>query len=134
MGVGMPGLGKKFGQVLQLSVAALVGVVLDANANAVDHKSSPLAGDYMIYSGALDDTNFPKRKDAKVSITITGKLAADMFRYLGASAKTDYCLNAKETEARAKNDLICIAGGDSGVECHIGIDILKGRSINGLIC
>lgn len=128
----MQGLGKNC-RLSWLSVAMLTVMVIDASANAVDHKTSPLAGDYMIYSGTLDDTNLPKNSDAKLAITITGKLAADMFKYLGASAKIDYCLTDKET-ARAKNDLICIAGGAGGVECHIGIDILKGRSINGLIC
>lgn len=130
----MPGFEKKSGRVLQIVAVMLTSVAFNANANAIDHKTSQLVGDYLIYSGTLDDINLPKKNDAKIAIMFTGKLAADMFRYLGPKSKIDYCLDGKEAEARSKNDLICIAGGEHGVECHIGIDILKGRSMNGLIC
>src|SRR5258708_293419 len=67
------------------------------NANASDEKASPLAGSYWEYSGALGEDDLPKKNDAKVSITFTGKLAANMFGRLGPSAKYQSCSDDEET-------------------------------------
>jgi len=114
-------------------VMASVLMILRADADAVDHKIIPVTGDYLIYSGTLDDTRLPTPREAKAAIHLTGTLAQDLYRNLGPSAERESCNPAGHT--RSRGDLECdLRGGKGPAECWIGIDIKRGRSIGGVIC
>lgn len=97
-------------------------------------ETKPLKGEYFEFSGALGEQGPPSRSDAKVSLHITGKLATDMFRYLGRSARIPNCASDQTGETRARRDLECYSDGKSGAECYVGIDMVKGHSTGGVIC
>jgi hypothetical protein len=126
------GAGKYQGWAVFGLATALACVAFGARGDANDGNHGPLRGDYLEYSGTLDDALLPTKSDSKLEVRVTGKLAADMFRHLGPAAKSQSCGNAEET--RSRGDLICVSGAGKGAECFIGLDVLKGRSINGRVC
>lgn len=105
-----------------------------SGAWANDYKATPLTGTYFEFSRLLGDSGPPTQSDAKVAIHITGKLAADLFRHLGSSAKTDYCPVDNQIEARERNDLSCVLYKKTGAECWFGMDPKTGRSVPGIVC
>lgn len=100
-----------------------------------DFGPGKLSGYFSLYSGALgDEVLWPNKKDAKVRFTVTGRAAARMFDYMGASATLkNYCEDS--VEARSRDNLMCIRNnGTHQAECYFGFDLHSGKSIGGVVC
>ena len=106
----------------------------DSVASWQDSKTEPLQGGYILYGGDLGDWTAPKPGDAKVNLEVRGALAKQMFELMGARAeKKDACGEDGE-KARVTGDLACIREKSGATHCHVGLDLVKGKSIQGLIC
>src|SRR6185437_1187862 len=125
--------GKIRGAALMISSAMLIAIAFDANA-AGDDGSHPLKGDYSEYSGLPGDSDLPTKKDAKVTIHITGNLAKDLFQHLGPSVeKADYCSIEGDTY-RSRRDLVCVLRHKAEAECWLGLDPATGKTFGGVVC
>jgi hypothetical protein len=93
----------------------------------------PLRGDYWVYGGELGDTVPPTKKDRKVAFTFTGPLAKDLFDQIGPDKK-DTCGAAPDHRIRDRGDVSCVWDKREGYSCYFGLDVPKGKSINGAIC
>jgi hypothetical protein len=115
--------------------AAVASVFLISLSAFGEPDSTPrkFSGEYSFYSGSLGEIALPTRKDAKVSMEISGTVAARMYGYMGAAAKINSCNDTEDT--RSRDQLVCIREKTSGsVTCHFGFDMRTGKSIGGVIC
>lgn len=115
--------------------AAVAGMLLICLSASGEPDSTPrrFSGRYSFYSGSLGEIALPTRKDAKISMEISGTVAARMYGYMGAAAKIDSCSDTEET--RSRDQLVCVREKASGsVTCHFGFDMRTGKSIGGVIC
>jgi len=94
--------------------------------------ATPLKGDYYVYAGTLAEMQPPTTKDRKISIMLGGTLAKDLFKQIGQDA-SHACSTAPGYHERRRGDLICIQD-DDGYSCYIGLDVIRGKSISGVIC
>jgi hypothetical protein len=96
--------------------------------------NGPISGTYSLYSGELgDEVGLPNSKDAKVSIMISGPVAARMYQHMGGGARSNSCLESEET--RARGNLMCTRKKDSGkAQCYFGFDLHSGKSAAGIVC
>ncbi len=117
-----------------LAIALLVLMSMAAWASWQDSKTDPLQGGYIAYGGEPGDWYAPKPGDAKVNLEIDGALAKQMFTLMGARAeKKDSCGEDGEM-ARISGDVACIRENSGTTHCHVGLDLSKGKTVNGLIC
>ena|SRR5204863_518406 len=124
---------------MQLGAAfAISTAVLMASAAALaswqDSKTDPLQGGYILYGGDPGDWYAPKAGDAKVNIELTGALAKQMFELMGSSAERKDSCGEDGEKARVVGDIACIREKTGMTRCHVGLDLTKGKSVNGLVC
>jgi hypothetical protein len=117
------------------TIAILVFAVgAEALASWQDSKIDPLQGGYIVYGGDLGDWTAPKQGDAKVNIEISGALGKQMFDLMGARAEKKGACGEEGETARVAGDIACIRENTGATRCHVGLDLAKGKSINGLLC
>ena len=125
------------GSMKQWITAATVFLVLAlgmaARASWQDNKTDPLYGGYILYGGDLGDWIAPKTGDAKVNLELDGALAKRMFELMGGRAEKKSC-GEDGDRARLAGDIACIREKSGATHCHVGLDLTKGKSVNGLIC
>jgi hypothetical protein len=94
----------------------------------------PFKGSYLIYSGALGEEQPPTAGDRKVSFSVSGPLAKEMFdsMYPDANAK-NACSSDKGHHERYKGNVSCVHDPD-GYTCHFGFNLRTGESISGATC
>lgn len=114
--------------LLPLSQAAYSG---DSADGAVP--SRPLTGDYMLYSGTLDEISPPTATDRKIAIELRGRAAKDIFESIAPDAKV-HCSGEKGERLRKRGQLWCMYSPADGYTCFIGVDLRTGQSIPGGIC
>jgi hypothetical protein len=114
--------------LLMLSQAAYCG---DPADGAVP--SRPLTGDYMLYSGTLDEISPPTATDRKIAIELRGRAAKDVFDSIAPDAKA-HCSSEKGERLRRRGQLWCMYSPADGYTCFIGVDLRTGQSIAGGIC
>ena len=92
-----------------------------------------LAGEQMIYAGSLGELAPPTSKDRKLSMTIRGQAAEEVFDSLGPDEKAS-CSETKGERLRGKGDVWCMFSPGRGYACFFGFDLRTGKSISGGIC
>lgn len=92
----------------------------------------PFKGDYLIYSGALGEEQPPTTGDRKISFSVSGPVAKDMFDSMYPDAK-DTCSDDKGHHERYKGNVACVRDTD-GYTCHFGFNLRTGASISGATC
>jgi hypothetical protein len=99
-----------------------------------DATQGKFSGEYFLYGGTLDDRAPVTRKDAKVSIQMSGRLATAMFQNMGAAAAVNGC-GSDTSEIRVRRELQCDRDRATGrVTCYFGIDLHSGKPVPGVIC
>lgn len=119
-----------------LHKTAMVLALLPWSDSAISQtsKDTQIPGTYRFYSGELgDELGLPNSKDAKVSVMVSGSLAASMYQCMGSGARSNSCLDDEET--RVRDNLICSRKKATGkAECYFGFDLRSGKSIAGSVC
>lgn len=128
-----------------LSAAAIIG--LATLAQAADKKleraansysripSGALTGSFSEYSGTLsDEYAAPTKKEMKVNLSVTGRLARDLFLQLGPKSKEPDCDSEIMIESRRRGDIDCVQYRKEGFRCWFGLDTATGKSINEVSC
>lgn len=92
----------------------------------------PFKGDYLVYSGTLGEEQPPTAADRKISFSVSGPVAKDMFDSMSPDAK-ESCSDDKGHRERYKGNVACIRDTD-GYTCHFGFDLRTGASISGATC
>ena len=88
---------------------------------------------YLIYSGEMGDQRAPTRSDRKLSVTVTGQAAKDIFDSIYPDAKVT-CSDEKGERLRGKGELWCAYSPTGGYRCYLGFDLRSGKSIAGASC
>lgn len=92
----------------------------------------PFKGSYLIYSGSLGEEQPPTAGDRKISFSVKGSVAKDMFESMSPDAK-ETCSDDKGHRERYKGNLSCVSDPD-GYVCHFGFNLRTGASISGASC
>lgn len=122
---------KFFASVLVLSGSASLAQGTGAEAWSLEYK--PFKGMYWLYSGSLTERDAPTRTDRKISISITGPAAKEMFDSMYPDSKPT-CSNQKGDRDRRKGNIYCTYSPREGYTCAVGFDLRTGRSIEGIVC
>lgn len=121
----------QMGMLLGVPVVLLTVVVAYAAGGQEDGK---FTGGYGIHGGYPGDITPPTAKDAKVTMTINGRLAARMYRELGPKAQLKECV-PDNMEIRDLGDISCERERVGGkATCYIGFDLRTGKSIYPRVC
>ncbi len=120
----------KFQMAVLLGVPViLLTVVIAHAAGQAGQEEGKFAGEYAIHGGSPGDITPPTVKDAKLSMTIDGRLAARMYRELGPKSQLKECVPAN-MEIRGLGDISCEREkGARETTCYIGFDLRSGKSI-----
>lgn len=121
----------------KFQMAALLGVPVMLLTAVIAHaagegrqEEGKFAGEYAIHGGHPGDITPPTAKDAKVSMTIEGRLAARMYRELGPKSQQKECV-PDNIEIRDLGDISCEREkGGRETTCYIGFDLRSGKSIH----
>lgn len=130
----------RFGSLLCLSAVALVASVLLVGAKQwIEHGSGivsgDLTGDYMFYSGDPRHQGPPGSKDAKIWMSLRGKMAADMYGYMGKAAQLKPDSDCGDFERREKGQLSCMRNKKTGATyCQVHFDLITGKADLMLSC
>jgi hypothetical protein len=89
-------------------------------------------GSFLIYSGELGEEKPPTTNDRKVSFSVTGSLAKDLFDSMYPDAK-EACSDDKGYRERSKGNVTCVLDKDA-YTCHFGFNLRTGASIAGATC
>jgi hypothetical protein len=92
----------------------------------------PFKGSYLIYAGSLGEEKPPTTSDRKISFSVTGPLAKEMFDSMYPDAK-EACSDDKGHHERYKGNVSCVRDPD-GYTCHFGFNLRTGASISGATC
>jgi hypothetical protein len=118
---------------LALALGALTALSL---AFAAEHgewwRFKPFKGEYLIYSGTLGEEQPPTTADRKISFSVSGPAAKDMFDSMYPDAR-EACSDDKGHRERYKGNVACVRDPD-GYTCHFGFDLRTGASISGATC
>lgn len=91
---------------------------------------NPLSGWYDFYSGSPGELSEPTAKDTKLHITVTGALAARMFRELGPRAQLKGSC-PEGSVSRMRDELYCTREASGKTECEFGFDMRTGNPSGG---
>jgi hypothetical protein len=114
-----------------LSILMLTGATQGDQLQAAPQK--PLSADYVIYSGNLDEQLAPTQADRKISISVSGKPAKDIFESIYPDIKVE-CITEKGERERRKGNVWCYYMPSRGYRCYLGFDLRTGKSIAGGDC
>lgn len=92
----------------------------------------PFKGSYLIYSGDLGEEQQPTESDRKISFSVNGPLAKEMFDSMYPDAK-EACSDDRGHRERYKGNVSCVRDPD-GYTCHFGFNLRTGASIPGATC
>lgn len=123
----------QMGVLLGVPVILLTAVIAHAAVEG-GQEEGKFSGGYGIHGGYPGDITPPTAKDAKVTMTINGRLAARMYRELGPKSQRKECVS-DDVEIRDLGDISCErekAGGKA--TCYIGFDLRSGKSIYPRVC
>ena len=90
----------------------------------------PLSGWYDFYSGSPGELGEPTAKDTKLHISVTGPLAARMFRELGPGAQIKASC-PEGSVSRVRDQLECTREASGQTTCDFGFDMRTGKSVGG---
>ncbi|VXC04504.1 conserved exported hypothetical protein [Massilia sp. 9I] len=124
---------RKLAIVAATTLASLAAV---AAQQAWDGTYSPYTVHYLMYSGTLSEKQAPTRTDKRLSFAVQGQLAKEMFDAIGPDLKLG-CGTTLGMRQRERGDVACSFDKDdvkSPYTCHFGIDLRKGKSIEGATC
>ena len=104
-----------------------------AETASTGHKK--ITGVYRIYGGGLGDPIAPSTKDAKIMLSVDGKMAKEIFDAIGPDVK-DSCTEQTGDRIRKKDDdhLFCSRTPQGEYFCNLGFDLKSGKSIGGIVC
>jgi len=91
---------------------------------------------YLMYSGELGDRKPPTKTEQRLSIAVQGRLAKDMFDLIGPDLKLA-CGTTLGMRQRKRGDVSCSFDRHQAklpYTCHFGIDLRKGKSMEGATC
>ena len=91
----------------------------------------PLSGWYDFYSGSPGELGEATAKDTKLHMTVTGPLAARMFRELGPRAQVKGSC-PEGSVSRARDNLECTREASGSTTCDFGFDMRTGKSVGGM--
>jgi len=114
-----------------LCMLMLTGAAQGAQVEAAPPK--PLNADYVIYSGDLGEQLAPTQADRKISISISGQPAKDIFDAIYPDIKVE-CATEKGERERRKGNVWCYYMPSRGYRCNFGFDLRTGKSIAGGDC
>jgi hypothetical protein len=89
-----------------------------------------------MYSNDLDEARPPTRADQRLSVSVQGELAKQIFDTIGPDLKLG-CGTTLGMRQRARGDVDCSYDKDdpkSPYTCHFGFDLRNGKSIAGATC
>jgi len=115
---------------------ALLCMLLAGAAQAAQIEAAPpkpLNADYVIYSGDLGEQLAPTQADRKISISVSGKPAKDIFESIYPDIKVECSIEKGERERR-KGNVWCFYMPSRGYRCYLGFDLRTGKSIAGGDC
>lgn len=94
-----------------------------------------VTGVYRVYGGDLGDPVAPGPKDAKIMVSVDGKMAKEMFEAIGPDVR-DVCTEGTATRVRHKrnHNVFCMRSGSGEYSCNFGFDLRDGKSIPGIVC
>ena len=125
----------KFQMAVLLGVPViLLTAVIAYAAGEGGQEDGKFAGEYAIHGGSPGDITPPTAKDARLTMTINGRLAARMYRELGLKAQQKECVS-DDVEMRDLGDISCErekAGGKA--TCYIGFNLRSGKSVYPRAC
>jgi hypothetical protein len=93
----------------------------------------PFNGTYSIYGGGLGDPYAPKVGDRKMTFSVEGRIAREMFNAMGPDLK-GVCGAEDGGRIRQRAEVSCSFHVKEGYHCDFGFDLISGRSIGGSIC
>lgn len=118
------------------AATALVSLFAYAGKTPWDRNYSPYTLHYLMYSGTLSEAQPPTRSEKRLSFAIKGHLAKDLFDSIGPDLKLA-CGTTLGMRQRERGDIDCSFDKDdakSPYTCHFGLDVRKGKSIEGATC
>ena len=130
----------KSGLLLCLSAVVLIASVLLVGAKQWMETGSgtvngQITGSYMFYGGEYDGQGPPGPGDAKISMSLRGKMAEDMYRYMGKAAQLKPDSDCGEFERREKGQLSCKRNKKTGATyCHVHFNLVTGKADLMLSC
>lgn len=118
---------------IALAFSTMASTVHGREADTWSLAYKPFKGEYWLYSGTLIDRDAPTRIDRKISISITGSAAKEMFDSMYPDSKPT-CSNQKGDRDRRKGNIYCTFSPREGYTCAVGFDLRTGASIEGMVC
>jgi hypothetical protein len=123
---------------MRIHIVSVVALALFSHARAEGNKgwdgaAKPMKGEYLVYSGTLNEAQAPTKKDSKVSIRVAGHVAEDMFKSMYPDEKLT-CTDMKGYRERRKGEVFCTYDPQDGYACYFGFDLRTGKSIGGASC
>lgn len=119
--------------VITIAMVALCSQTGAADQKAWDESFKPLKGEYLLYSGSLNESQKPTRTDRKVAFKVSGPAARDLFESMYPDEKIT-CTSMKRYRERRKGEIFCTFFPQDGYACYFGFDLRTGKSIGGASC
>lgn len=119
--------------IVILGATALLSLAYAAEQAHRPASYRPFKGEYVIYSGELDDQQAPTKDDRKLSFILDGQPAKDIFDAMPPDDKQT-CSNEKSARSRTKGNVWCTYAPADGYTCYFGFDLKTGKNIAGGIC
>lgn len=115
----------------------IAAVMLLSAAYATDNTWTwdykPLKATYSIYSGSLGEREAPTKDERKLSISIEGPAAKEIFDSIYPDAKVT-CSDEAGERLRSKGKVACIYQPRTGYRCSLGVNLRTGESMSGASC
>jgi hypothetical protein len=119
--------------VVLAGAISLASQVQASDGKPWDDAFRPLKGEYLVYSGTLNESQQPTRNDHKVSFKVTGQAAKDLFDSLYPAEKNT-CTSTEGYRERRKGEVFCTYDPQDGYACYFGFNLRNGKSIGGASC
>jgi hypothetical protein len=122
-------------RVAIMAATMLCSFVAFAASRQWDGTYTPYTVHYLLYSGQLGDSHPPTRTEQRLSFAIQGQLAKEMFDSIGPDLQLS-CGTTLGMRQRERGDVDCSYDKDEKdpYTCHFGIDLRKGKSMEGATC
>ncbi|WLI89332.1 hypothetical protein Q4S45_22000 [Massilia sp. R2A-15] len=119
--------------VLIYAIAAFSCFAIARASDQTPHKQ--MVGSYRIYGGELGDPLPPSAADKKITFSIQGSAAREMFDAIGPDVK-DVCTDQTGIRSRQRDheNLSCQRSAKGEYSCNFGFDLRSGKSIGGIVC
>ncbi len=115
-------------------IACALSLLASNSAADWAERYQPLSASYLIYSGEPGERAAPTRSDRKLTISVRGDAAREIFDAIAPDVKGVACTAEDGERLRRKGEIWCSYRPSDGYKCFMGFDLRTGKPHAGASC